>query len=816
MKMTTRIAFDNMKYHKSRNILTGIAIFLATLLLFVVPTVGFDIISAQYAMVNECYPTWQALYRNVGSDTVQKLSAHHDIVNYGLRSDAGMWIVNDKCGYLLYLDNAGLEMYRMNLTEGNLPVKENEVVISQGILKALGQENAKVGDRIVLPYQIERNGGLDYVQEQEFVISGFLEETEDQENFNPLVSEEFLKQEIPKEQITYRFLLQVADMKYSNTDKIEKNIRDIAAQFDIPEDNIAVNTEIINANYVDPAFLLGIVIICIIIMLAGIVTIYSIYYVSIPQRIQEFGKIKAIGATRKQIRQILLREGILVAVCAIPIGLLCGSLLVKLVLVKMVSMYGETNITLEVTKRIIMNNEIVLYPWWMYPVVILTLLFTVYVSLIKPIRKVAKISAVEAMRYQEKENKHSKRKGYEYLTIGRLTCNSILGNKKKSLITILSMSFTGIFLMVIATVLACADPSNSADNTLVGQYVITQNVEYGNKEHPEREWLQIQKDNPLNDNLLEQLSVLQGVNRVDAFSEIDISGDIFEDGYGEDICGVPEEYADEIERGIVEGNAAYEDLKSGDNVIVDKNLLRYFPSIKVGDKLHITVHDGTKDYDKELNVIAIGDYRFGLTNYNYLIMAKEAADSLSSYNVNRYYSVIADKNYDSKLEQEINTVISSSQLLELETWQEQYENWKSAITLTRSGCYAFLLVLSAICIMNLINSMINSVHVRKKELGMMQAIGMSDRQLHKMLQMEGAFYTFGTLLVSVGIGSLAGYPVFIWAKGNGMFNIREYHYPYGVAMIIVVVLVIVQMVLVYALGKSLKKESLIDRIRFSE
>lgn len=816
MKMTTRIAFDNMKYHKSRNILTGIAIFLATLLLFVVPTVGFDIISAQYAMVNECYPTWQALYRNVGSDTVQKLSAHHDIVNYGLRSDAGMWIVNDKCGYLLYLDNAGLEMYRMNLTEGNLPVKENEVVISQGILKALGQENAKVGDRIALPYQIERNGGLDYVQEQEFVISGFLEETEDQENFNALVSEEFLKQEIPKEQITYRFLLQVADMKYSNTDKIEKNIRDIAAQFDIPEDNIAVNTEIINANYVDPAFLSGIVIICIIIMLAGIVTIYSIYYVSIPQRIQEFGKIKAIGATRKQIRQILLREGILVAVCAIPIGLFCGSLLVKLVLVKMVSMYGETNITLEVTKRIIMNNEIVLYPWWMYPVVILTLLFTVYVSLIKPIRKVAKISAVEAMRYQEKENKHSKRKGYEYLTIGRLTCNSILGNKKKSLITILSMSFTGIFLMVIATVLACADPSNSADNTLVGQYVITQNVEYGNKEHPEREWLQIQKDNPLNDNLLEQLSVLQGVNRVDAFSEIDISGDIFEDGYGEDICGVPEEYADEIERGIVEGNAAYEDLKSGDNVIVDKNLLRYFPNIKVGDKLHITVHDGTKDYDKELNVIAIGDYRFGLTNYNYLIMAKEAADSLSSYNVNRYYSVIADKNYDSKLEQEISTVISSSQLLELETWQEQYENWKSAITLTRSGCYAFLLVLSAICIMNLINSMINSVHVRKKELGMMQAIGMSDRQLHKMLQMEGAFYTFGTLLVSVGIGSLAGYPVFIWAKGNGMFNIREYHYPYGVAMIIVVVLVIVQMVLVYALGKSLKKESLIDRIRFSE
>lgn len=49
-----------------------------------------------------------------------------------------------------------------------------------------------------------------------------------------------------------------------------------------------------------------------------------------------------------------------------------------------------------------------------------------------------------------------------------------------------------------------------------------------------------------------------------------------------------------------------------------------------------------------------------------------------------------------------------------------------------------------------------------------------------------------------------------------MFSIREYLYPYEAAIIIVVVLVLFQLVLVYALGKSVKKESLIDRIRFSE
>lgn len=56
--------------------------------------------------------------------------------------------------------------------------------------------------------------------------------------------------------------------------------------------------------------------------------------------------------------------------------------------------------------------------------------------------------------------------------------------------------------------------------------------------------------------------------------------------------------------------------------------------------------------------------------------------------------------------------------------------------------------------MNLINTMINSVNVRRKEYGMMQAIGMFDGQLQGMLFIEGLFYTLGTLVVSVGVGSL--------------------------------------------------------------
>ena len=116
--------------------------------------------------------------------------------------------------------------------------------------------------------------------------------------------------------------------------------------------------------------------------------------------------------------------------------------------------------------------------------------------------------------------------------------------------------------------------------------------------------------------------------------------------------------------------------------------------------------------------------------------------------------------------------------------------------------------------MNMINTIIHSVHVRKKEIGMLQAVGMSDFQLFKMLQFEGLFYTVGTLVVAVGDGSVVGYPVFLWAKAHGMFNIRNYHYPLTATLVMIAVLVFVQVILVFVIGKSVKKDSLIDRIRF--
>ena len=73
---------------------------------------------------------------------------------------------------MMYMDKEGFELYKIRLAEGKLPEAEDEIVVSPGLLKELGQQG-EIGDIIHVPCQIYQNGELDSSREREFRISGF-------------------------------------------------------------------------------------------------------------------------------------------------------------------------------------------------------------------------------------------------------------------------------------------------------------------------------------------------------------------------------------------------------------------------------------------------------------------------------------------------------------------------------------------------------------------------------------------------------------------------------------------------------------------
>ncbi len=558
MKMELRIALSNMKYYKNKNILIGIAIVLTSFLLFLVPTIGLDMMNSQFAAVNEIYPTWHALFRDVDEKTAYKLEHHHNVTEYGLRSDLGFIVDDNADTSLMYMDQSAMDLYRVSLEQGTMPKLANEIVVSKGMLKSLGIE-ASVGDTISLPYQVYEEGQLGYKKTKDFTISGMLadsKEAAEQKIFSAFVSKKFMEEEIPEDEIRYRFLFRIAAEQNTNTDQIKEKINDLANQFQIKEDNIRINDDYLMANYVDPSIRPAIIMIMAIIILAGIITIYSIYYVNIPERVQEFGRLKSIGATKVQIRKIVLLEGFGISCIAIPFGLLLGTILTKVILTGLFHIYSNDNALMSTIEALVRQGKISFFIPGIYFLAIVITLVTVYLSLLKPMSIAAKISEIDAMHYghsqdSKKRNKKSSRKSSLNITIGGLSRIYLLGNKKNSMITILSMSMTGIFIMVIATVLSCANPRESANSSMIGQYQISIDVETGNKEHPEKEWDQIIFNNSLTDELKSQIENVDGVTSVSCFNAVRTQSDYFVDDV-QSIGGIPREYKDELLDGIIE------------------------------------------------------------------------------------------------------------------------------------------------------------------------------------------------------------------------------------------------------------------------
>ena len=473
MKTVTKTALANARQNRTRNMISGAAIILTTLLIFMVLTVGYASVKVRFAAVNAYYPPYHAMFRQVSEEDAEKLKSHNDMEKVGLRSDLGEGVDDDSTILFLWMDETALELNKIELAEGAFPKAGNEIALPEGLLAEYGI-TAEIGDTVTLPLQLYEDGGLGYQKEDTFRISGFLKGEIDEENkaYSVLVSRDCLEQSIPAKDREYRVMFRLQDVgeHVATTDAIEERAREIGADFGVSEDNVVINTDYLMANYTDPAALFAVVCIILVVMAAGVLTIYSIHYVSMIPKVQEYGKLKAMGATRRQIRQIVFREGLLVTALSLPLGLLLGSLLAGPVIRWIYRISGEgvqTNAAAMEMNRICMElleqRQVPVLYGWVYILTILTVLVTVYLSLVKPMRMAAKISPVEAMRYQgEIREKKKERKGFAEMSLVKLTRSNLSRNKKRSILTIVTLGAVGILFMAVATVLSCADPEEIA------------------------------------------------------------------------------------------------------------------------------------------------------------------------------------------------------------------------------------------------------------------------------------------------------------------------------------------------------------------
>lgn len=856
MNIITTTAFANLRKNKSRNILIGIAIALTAFLLTLLPTMVTGQLSLQFQAVNELYAPIHGVYRNVDGETAAEMAEDDAFETVCRREQAGKIYTGDKdiTADMFALDETMIELSRLELKEGTFPKKADEIVVSEGCLKAMGLEGG-VGDRIKVPYQPVRKGKLLGAEEKEFTITGMTEDSPESLEkgiFTPMVSEAFAKEIIPEGEHVYDVCFQLRDIEGMVTEKIEERIEIIGEQYGLSKNDIKVNSEYLFANYVDGALYAGLGALLAVIVLAGILTIYSIYYVSMLDKVQEYGRLRAIGATKGQIRKLVLREGFAVAAIAVPAGIVLGLAGAILMLKAMVSSSIDGNRVLgEEMKAIFESGDASLVKGWVILLAAGVSLLTVFLSLLSPMRRASKITAMEALRYQggrKGKKERTARKGYDALSIPRLTVSNLGRNKRRTAVTILSLGATGVLFVAAATACNCMNAEDVTRDSIRSDILVSIDSEEGDEMHPEWALSAIQQNNPMTEELKGKIEKIDGVTAVKAIPKTDgkiekadgagkeepdgegnvtgkeepgsgvkeRTGKIAPDEINGEVKGLDAADMKELSRYVTEGSLGDASLKDGTGIIfLEPTLKREFPDWKVGDKLYLEIVDGETIKGREVTLAAAAQAPPSLMGY-YIAMPEDALKAMCSSDITYYWDISVEKGKEEAAAEEVRELASEAEVLEVRTFLEENELSENAIRATLYGCYGMLAVFGLIGILNLINTMINSVHVRKKELGMLQAIGMSGRQTVYMLQLEGLFYTAGTLVLSLGLGSILGYVIFLWAKTEGIMGIRVYHYPAVPVVCLAGIVLAVQILITYFVNMNFKKLSLIERIRFAE
>lgn len=808
MKITTKIAITSLKQNKSKSILIGIAISLTTMLLTILGLSGNGLINYNMENVKNIYGEYHGTFKEVKIEQLNYMLTHGEFKNIGRGESFALVQSSNMKGSIGFIDDAYAKGLNFALSKGKMPHKQNEVVAEKEFFEALGYKNPSVGGIVKIPYRVDGQGKI---LEKEFVISG-ISKTDELSNlrksYRGIVSEEFYNNTIPKEHQLPSVIFKTQGEESLNNDEITEKIKKLAGEVGIKGKSISINTGYLRWA-TDPGMdiIAGCIGIGVVIILFSILVIYNIFHVGVVQKVQEYGKLKAIGTTKKQLKSIILKEGMLLSLISIPLGLIVGYI---------ASQYFFTEI---VIKKLVDNRglEAVNTSLFSAPILFLVVVFsliTVYLSIRKPMKIVCKISSIEAIVYREKALEKSSRKGYQTMSLFKLTISNLMRNKKRTITTILTMGLSSILLVVVINVAGNMDPSYSARHYVEkGDFVILLNYHINDETYPEKNLHNMQKQNLMNSKFMKSVEEINGVSKVETMKEIQVKvnkKELKEEEKYAIIEVLSRENFNSRQRFLQKGEMDYEKASRENGIIYEWDAFFHEFGYKLGEKLDITMDDGDKKVP--FNFTLQGSARSAQATY---IITEDTFNKLNiKGDMTTKIFVTCEKGEEAKVGEKLKALMKGNNSYELREYEGFLKMTKLQINVVKYPAYGLLVVIGIIGFMNMANTLITSIIVRKREIGMLQAIGLTRAQLNKMLQMEGLIFTLGILGISLTLGNLLGYTAFVNLKTNGIIGLNEYHFPILELGIMITVLGLLQIILSFSMSKRLQSESLIDRIKY--
>lgn len=828
MRTITELAKANVKKDRTRSILIMISITLTTLLLTAVSGAGYGLIRMQAANAAELYGEFYGIYRDVTVENIEEMARHAEFTSIGMSADyaevdiAGSQSHNaalydhgssqmgdgGKTLILTCMDETARAMSRMqrSLAEGRCPEADNEIAAAPRFFQMLGVENPKIGDTVTIAFRTDLKSTY---RPEEFVICGFLKQS-DLETYSmaACTSIRHFEKSVAMEDRRYTVLFCLDDSVNMTFDNSEDVMKALAVRCGIDERNVAANDSYLSWK-LDPGTetIAVCAVVCAGVIFFSVIVIYNIFQVGVIQKVQEYGKLKAIGATRRQMRQIILREGMYLAGVGVPPGLLLGIGVARAALEYIIRDMNASGFELKMTGVSVLNVPLL-------ALMAALALAAVWLALRKPMRVVASISAVEAMRYQETGRNAGLRRGKRELRIISLTFANLVSHKKRTVSTILSMGLSCVLFVVLANWLGNMDAEYAArDEVKHGQFALQLRYNLKDEAYPENNLNHILENNPLNDELIREIREIPEVTDVRTQSilyaeRLDAEGNETGELYSVLVLD-REDFDREVKNDEMEG-LDYDEMSARNAVCYGTEYYMEDNGFEIGGDYCFSLYDGVAKKRWTPQMIAAFRYLGA-----YMAMTRDTYEKMGFTGVTNYDIWIDCAPEDVEVVAEaLKRLTDGIGHIAMDSYQNQLRAAKFSMRIMKLPAYLFCVIITFISFMNMANTMITNIITRKQEFGVLQAVGMTNRQLDHSLWIEGMVFSAGTAAVSLVAGTPLGYALFRYCKVNSFVGLSVYHFPFREVLFLFCFIGVLQMVLSFVLSRNVRKESLVERIRY--
>lgn len=741
-KIIYKLSFQSLKSSKMRNIFILITIMLSVSLL---SGLVFFVYGTKEIERKSFEKRQHVIYEDVTQEQIQQIKQEERITNATEYKWGKSFEVDHYVLIPYYLEQEKSSFFSLDIIKGKYPENINEVLVDEKLLELHGLKK-EVGETLTIHFL---DGSI-----EEFKVSGILSSTENTNLYYLYLSKNYALKGKQLEHIPFSIAARIQNAEQMKAEEFKELIRSIGKEYNVERHNINENNQFVRSLHYDRNELSVLSVVGLAILLVSVLVIYSIFYISISERTRQFGQLRTMGMTKKQIRKMVKIEGAVLSIVGSLGGIFMGALAV----------YGWKPQGFRVMDFAVGSLIIMVADY-----------ITVRTSLTKPANMAANISPIEASKisgYEYQKWRSKSKKLYRKLSPISLSLIAANGNYKKTWMTMISLGFSGILFLCASTYINSINQEAFSRQGWFeyGEFVI--NLSGNAAQMNDNGYTGLQADNPFNELLIKEIKKMEGVQEVMELKSLEVTFDYHDLVSNDLLVPISKEETKKLETYLDKGTSDYEKMVEKKEIYINSNKIAqeiYGWKFETGDEITLRWFNG-ESYVEDIFTIA-GEVNLKvfqdpelfkpIKNAGWFLIPEDLLREMMipGFNLNNRL-IIRCTDYEKfgdyvggvlEMIQEENPTISLSTLKEqVEHSQQQFESIKTTVL----GAVFFVIVFS---LLSFINTLITNVKARKKELASLRTLGMSEKQMADMIRWEGIYYAVVNIFITGTIGTLCSY-----------------------------------------------------------